>query len=79
MLPAGRDRRAPWACPESSPPDPQKPRLLDRVRQAIGTRHYSQPIEKVDVHWIKCYIFFHGMLGRVGGPALGGRTWTRIG
>ena len=37
----------------------QKPRLLDRVTQAIHTRHYSDRTEKAYVHWIKRYIFFH--------------------
>ena len=37
-----------------------KPRLLDRVREAIRARHYSRRTEKAYVHWIKRYIFFHG-------------------
>jgi integron integrase len=37
-----------------------KPRLLDRVRDAIRARHYSRSTEKTYVHWIKRYIFFHG-------------------
>ncbi|PYM15956.1 MAG: integron integrase [Candidatus Rokuibacteriota bacterium] len=36
-----------------------KPRLLDRVRDAIRTRHYSRRTEKAYVHWIRRYIFFH--------------------
>lgn len=36
-----------------------KPKLLDRVREAIRTRHYSEKTEKAYVHWIKRYIFFH--------------------
>ncbi len=36
-----------------------KPKLLDQVRQAIRTRHYSDRTEKAYVHWIKRYIFFH--------------------
>jgi len=36
------------------------PRLLDRVRHAIRTRHYSRRTEKAYVGWIKRYIFFHG-------------------
>ena len=38
---------------------PQKPKLLDQVRQAIRTRHYSYRTEKAYVHWIKRYILFH--------------------
>jgi hypothetical protein len=37
-----------------------KPRLLDRVREAVCTRHYSRRTEKAYVHWIRRYIFFHG-------------------
>jgi hypothetical protein len=36
-----------------------KPRLLERIRDAIRTRHYSRETEKAYVHWIKRYIFFH--------------------
>jgi integron integrase len=43
-------------CPASGPP---KPRLLDQVRYAIQTRHYSYRTEKAYVHWIKRFIFFH--------------------
>jgi site-specific recombinase XerD len=52
--------RVPWVCQESGPPEPPKPRQLDRVRHAIETRHYSRRTEKAYVHWIKRYIFFHG-------------------
>jgi len=37
----------------------QKPRLLDQVRQAIRTRHYSYKTEESYVHWIRRFIFFH--------------------
>lgn len=45
---------------ESRPPDAPKPRLLDRVRQAIRARHYSRRTEEAYVAWIRRYIFFHG-------------------
>ena len=45
---------------EAGPASAPKPRLLDRVRHAIGARHYSRRTEKAYVHWIKRYIFFHG-------------------
>jgi integron integrase len=49
------------------PPAPQVPslvsapklKLLDQVRLAIRTRHYSYLTEKAYVHWIKRFIFFH--------------------
>jgi integron integrase len=48
---AVRETPAPWA---------PRPRLLDRVREAIRARHYSRRTEKAYVGWIKRYIFFHG-------------------
>jgi hypothetical protein len=36
-----------------------KPKLLDQVREAIRTRHYSYMTEKAYVGWIKRFIFFH--------------------
>jgi len=43
----------------AAPRPPAKPKLLDQVRRAIRSRHYSYPTEKAYVHWIKRYIFFH--------------------
>ncbi|MEK6613922.1 MAG: phage integrase N-terminal SAM-like domain-containing protein, partial [Candidatus Binatota bacterium] len=40
-------------------PAPPKPKLLDQVRQAIRTRHYSPRTEDSYVGWIKRFIFFH--------------------
>src|SRR5436190_19490682 len=45
---------------ETGPAEAPKPRLLDRVRQAIATRHYSRRTKKAYVHWIKRCVFFHG-------------------
>jgi len=41
-------------------PTAAKPRLLDQVRQAIRTRHYSPKTEEAYIGWIKRFIFFHG-------------------
>ena len=43
----------------TAPATPPKPKLLDQVRQAIRTRHYSPRTEETYVHWIKRFIFFH--------------------
>ena len=43
------------------PPATQKSKLLDRVRAAICSRHYSPRTEDAYVHWIKRFIFFHGV------------------
>jgi integron integrase len=45
---------------ESPPPAPQKPRLLDQVREEIRKRHYSRRTEKSYVGWIRRFILFHG-------------------
>ena len=37
-----------------------KPKLLEQVRDAIRTWHYSDRTEKAYVQWIKRYILFHG-------------------
>lgn len=42
---------------EASMPEP---RLMDQVRAAIRTRHYSLRTEETYRHWIKRYILFHG-------------------
>ena len=59
--PPRRDSLEPEAGvgPEELEESAPKPRLLDRVRQAIQTRHYSPRTEKAYVHWIKRFIFFH--------------------
>lgn len=36
------------------------PKLLDRVRSEIRTRHYSLRTEQAYVGWIKRFILFHG-------------------
>jgi hypothetical protein len=35
------------------------PKLLDQVRDAIRTRHYSRRTEEAYVAWIRRYIVFH--------------------
>lgn len=50
----------PRVARESGAPAPSRPRLLDRVREAIRTRHYSRRTEKAYLAWIRRYILFHG-------------------
>ena len=57
---AARNTTPARAVRETGPVAAPKPRLLDRVRDAIRARHYSRRTEKAYVHWIKRYIFFHG-------------------
>ena len=62
------------AVHETSPVQPRQPRLLDRVRSALRTRHYSRRTEEAYVAWIRRYIFFHGKRhpGEMGAPELSG-------
>lgn len=48
------------APPESSSPA-GAPRVLDQVRNAIRRRHYSYRTEQAYIHWIKRFIYFHGL------------------
>ncbi|MBI2879277.1 MAG: integron integrase, partial [Candidatus Rokubacteria bacterium] len=48
------------ALSEVSSAGPPPPKLLDLVRQALRTRHYSRRTEKAYVGWIKRLILFHG-------------------
>ena len=47
--------------PGTAQPPPVKPKLLHLVRQAIRIRHYSPRTEQAYVHWIRRYVFFHGL------------------
>lgn len=40
--------------------DPEKPRLLDQVRNAMRARHMALSTEKAYVDWIRQFILFHG-------------------
>ncbi len=50
----------PPAAAISSPAAAPKPRLLDRVRQAMRARHLNPRTEDAYIGWIKRFIFFHG-------------------
>jgi len=38
-----------------------KPKLLDQLRQALRSRHYSRRTEQTYCHWVKRYIYFHNV------------------
>jgi integron integrase len=40
--------------------EPKQPRLLDRVRISLRTKHYSIRTEEAYVGWIRRFILFHG-------------------
>ena len=37
----------------------RKPKLMDRLREALRSRHYSSSTEQTYCHWVKRFIFFH--------------------
>jgi site-specific recombinase XerD len=48
------------AADEHRPTASTSPKLLDRIRDTIRTRHYSARTEKAYVAWAKRYVLFHG-------------------
>jgi site-specific recombinase XerD len=40
---------------------PAKPKLLDRMREAMRSRHYSRNTERSYCNWVKRFIFFHNV------------------
>src|SRR5450756_1647100 len=38
-----------------------QPKLMDRLREALRSRHYSRRTEQAYCHWVKRFIFFHGV------------------
>jgi integrase len=73
-VPCASGRRHALAFHEASPPEPAKPRLLDRVRAAARLRHYSRRTVAAYVAWTRRYIFFHGKRH----PELGAAEVTRF-
>ncbi len=39
----------------------QKPKLLDRLREALRSRHYSRRTEETYCHWVRRYCYFHNL------------------
>jgi integron integrase len=55
-----RGEARPLGVAEPAPEGASRPRLLDRVRDALRARHSSRRTEKSYVAWIRRYIVFHG-------------------
>lgn len=49
-----------WGVREDSPPAPQRPRLLDAVREAVRVRHSSRRTEQAYIGWIRRCTLFQG-------------------
>jgi integron integrase len=43
----------------SPPAVDRKPKLLDRLSEALRSRHYSRRTEATYIHWVRRFIFFH--------------------
>ncbi len=56
------DREMPpqFTLREGLPTHPKRTSLLDQVRHAIRSRHYSRRTEEAYIGWIRRYILFHG-------------------
>lgn len=54
---ARRSDASPSRTPDFSRP---KPKLLDRIREAVRTRHYSLRTERAYVSWVRRFVIFHG-------------------
>ena len=57
--PATNSSSTPVRHSSGTPETAQKPKLLDRLREALRSRHYSRRTEQTYCHWIKRFIFFH--------------------
>ena len=57
--PGDPQRSSPLPVPSTGPSFPQRPKLLDRLAEALRARHYSPRTEQTYRHWVKRYIFFH--------------------
>jgi len=59
----------------------RRPRLLDRVREAVRARHYSRRTENAYLVWIRRYIVYHGKVhpAQLGADEIGRfLTWLAV-
>jgi hypothetical protein len=68
------DREHSATTPAATSLSPQKPKLLDQVRQAIRTPQYSYITEKAHVGWNKRCILFHPSRAVLAGYYSAGRV-----
>jgi site-specific recombinase XerD len=45
--------------PRIAPAPAQKPKLLERLSEALRSRHYSRRTEQSYTHWVRRFVFFH--------------------
>jgi integrase len=51
----------PSRYPRIAPASIQKPKLLDRLREALRSRHYSRRPEQTYCLWVKRFVYFHNV------------------
>jgi hypothetical protein len=56
--PPGTPASLPSRKADARQPEPHKPKLLDRLREALWARHYSPRTEQTYCHWVRRFIFF---------------------
>ena len=49
------------AKPAGGAPSQRKPKLLEQMRDALRSRHYSRSTERTYLMWVRRFIFFHGV------------------
>ena len=54
------ERPAEFSQPTSDPAAPRPPKLLERMRIHLRTRHYSIRTEEAYIDWARRFIVFHG-------------------
>ena len=66
------DSRRPSEWPRPLHAAPGEPRLLDRLRSAVRTRHYSLRTEEAYAGWVRRFVLFHGKRhpGAMGEPEI---------
>jgi site-specific recombinase XerD len=57
--PAGTPASPPSRTADARQPEPRKPKLLDRLREALRARHCSPRTEQTYRHWVKRFISFY--------------------
>jgi integron integrase len=55
------DRRPVSQRPSGSPQPARPPKLLDQLRQALRSGHYSRKTEQSYCHWVKRFVRFHNL------------------
>ena len=61
LRPAARPSPSATRLSPASPAQGRQPKLLDRLREALRSRHYSLRTEQSYCHWVKRFIFFHNV------------------